>query len=167
MKLYMVSLGGKVKGGNIEVHDIQFVAGNQVEDTIDALKENWYGLPLKLHMDSYKLINGAQGYEIQLTQQKSTQKQKLYFVHFGGYKKDCTQELHDVAFYVGESEPEVRARALNEASVADIENHVDSIVGVDEVLLSADGKQYFIELIKTDKKYDMEPDWFGYRRLDV
>jgi len=167
MNLYMISLGGKVKGCNIEVHDVQFVVANHVDETIDIIKNNWYGLPFKLHMDSYKMISGADGYEIRISQKQSDNKQKLFFVQFGGYKKDLTQELHDVGLYVGESEQEVKTRALTEAKVADIENHVDSIICVETCMLSTDGMQYFIELVESHDKYDIEPDWFGYRRLDV
>jgi hypothetical protein len=164
--LYMISLGGKVKGCNLEVHDVQFVAANHVDESVELLKNNWYGLADKLHMDSYKVINGADGYAVRLTQEKPESNKHLFFVHLGGYKKDSTQELHDVGLFIGETLQEVKERALKEMRVADIENHVDSIVCVETCMLSSDGEPYFVELSESHEVYDRAPDWFGYRRLD-
>ena len=61
----------------------------------------------------------------------------------------------------------MKERVNKENSVADIQNHVDSLVEVEARLLSADGKTYYIDLVKSDEEYNMEPDWFGYRRIDI
>ena len=163
----MISLGGKVKGGNIEVHDIQFVAANHIDETVETIKNTWHGLPQKLHMDSYKVINGADGYEVRLTKEKPTGSKQLFFVHMGGYLKESTQEQHDIALFVGESEQEIKARALKEIIAAEIENHVDSIVIVEACMLSSEGETYYIELCESQENFTCEPDWFGYRRLDI
>jgi hypothetical protein len=163
----MVSLGGKAKGCNIEVHDVQFVAAEHIDETIELLKKNWYGLGAKLHMDSYKQIKGADGYSMQLTKDKPEGKKQLYFVHFGGYKADSTQEQHDIGFYVGNSDREIKERANKEFQVADIENHVDSLIPVERVILSTTGEEFFIELSESKEEFDCIPDWFGYRRLDL
>jgi len=165
-KLYMISLGGKVKSCNIEVHDVQFVVADHIDETIELLKKVWYGLDEKLHMDSYKEIIGADGFTVRLTKEKPDSNKQLFFVQLGGYKKDSTQELHDVGLFIGECEMEVKERALNDIEVADIENHMDSIICVEAVMLSTDGETYFVELSKSLDDFDWVPDWFGYRRLD-
>jgi hypothetical protein len=165
--LYMISLGGKVKGCNLEVHDVQFVATDHIDESVELLKRHWYGLADKLHMDSYKVITGADGYTVRLTQEKPENNKQLYFVHLGGYKKDSTQELHEVGLFVGEVVQEVKERVLNETIVADIENHVDNIVCVKDCMLSSDGETYYVELSESHETYDRSPDWFGYRRLDI
>ena len=55
-KLFMVYLGGSAPKANIEVHDIQFVVADKIEDTYDQLKSNWFGNITGLHLDSYKEI---------------------------------------------------------------------------------------------------------------
>lgn len=165
--LFMISLGGKISGCNVEVHDVQFVAAEHIDETVEVLKSHWYGLPEKLHMDSYKVITGADGHRVQLTLTKPENNKQLYFVHLGGYKREMTQELHDVALLVGESEKEVKERALRELKAADIENHVDSIVRIDTCILSTDGVIYYISLSESRNEFDNSPDWFGYRRLDI
>lgn len=167
MNLYMISLGGKVKGCNLEVHDVQFVAANQIDETVEILKEKWYGDPEKLHMDSYKLIHGVEGHTVLLTQQKPDSGKQLYFVHLGGYKKASTQELHEVSLLIGDSEQEVKEKALREFHMADIENHVDSIILVEACIHSTDGKTYYVEISESSECFDQGPDWFGYRRLDI
>jgi hypothetical protein len=166
MNLYMISLGGKVKGCNIEAHDVQFVAAQHIDETIEVLKSSWYGQAEKLHMDSYKVIHGADGYSVNLTKQKPASDKQLYFVHFGGYRENSTQEQHEIGFFVGNSDTEVKERANKEYQVADIQNHVDSLVAVERVILSTDQETYYIELKKSMEEFDCAPDWFGYRRLD-
>ncbi len=166
MNLYMISLGGKVKGCNIEVHDVQFVAADHIDETIETLKKHWYGQSEKLHMDSYMQIKGADGYNVSLTREMTDCNKQLYFVHFGGYRTDTTQELHDIRLYVGVNDMEVKERALDDYQVADIQNHVDSLVLVEPVILSASGDKYYIELSESKEIYHCVPDWFGYRRLD-
>ncbi len=167
MNLYMISLGGKVKGGNLEVHDVQFVAAEHIDETVDILKRGWYGMAEKLHMDSYKQIRGADGYSIRLTKEKPENGKQLYFVHLGGYRKESSQELHEVGLFAGESLQEVKSRAPEEVQAAEIENHVDHIINVETCLISTDGEKYYIELTETKEVFDHAPDWFGYRRLDI
>jgi hypothetical protein len=162
----MISLGGKVKGGNIEVHDVQFVAAEHIDDTVEILKRNWYGQAEKLHMDSYKKINGADGFQVGLTKKKPDSKKELFFAHLGGYRSDSTQEQHEAGLFVGEYEAEVKERARSEKIAADIENHVDSLIRIEQVMMSTDGEQYYLELSEASEVFDQAPDWFGYRRLD-
>lgn len=165
--LYMITLGGKVNGCNIEVHDVQFVVANHIDETIELLKSRWYGRKEKLHMDSYKIITGADGFTVQLTKEKPANKEQLFFVHFGGYKKESTQEQHDVGLFIGESDEVVKERVLKDIHISEIQNHVDSIIPVEASMVSTDGETYFIKLNKSNEYFDQAPDWFGYRRLDI
>ena len=58
-KLFMIHLGGKAKGALIEVHDVQFVIAEKIEDCERSLRDHWYGLDLKCHIDSYKVIENV------------------------------------------------------------------------------------------------------------
>ena len=62
VKLFMVYLGGMSLGANIEIHDVQFVAAQTIEDTYPLLRKHWYGTPKGLHLDSYKDLMGTDGY---------------------------------------------------------------------------------------------------------
>lgn len=167
MNLYMISLGGKVKGCNLEVHDVQFVAAEHIDETVEVLKSSWYGQAEKLHMDSYKQITGADGYRVSLTKEKPENGKQLYFVHLGGYRRDSSQELHEIGLFVGETLQEVKNKAPEKVQAAEIENHVDNIVNVETCLISTDGEKYYIELTDSQEVFNHAPDWFGYRRLDI
>ncbi|WP_105617311.1 DUF1543 domain-containing protein [Vallitalea okinawensis] len=166
MNLYMISLGGKVKGANIEVHDVQFVVADHIDNTMNLVKEKWYGIQEKLHMDSYALIVGANGYRVKLSKQKSNSSKRLYFVQMGGYNKSLTQEVHSVGFFVAETLEEAKKKALKEVDLFEEEGHVDQVVDIQSCLLSNIEDAHYIELEETGEEFDLRPDWFGYRRLD-
>ena len=54
--LYLVVLGGRMKGCNIELHDVRWVVGDSIQDTIKTLKSEWFGDKKGLHIDSYRQI---------------------------------------------------------------------------------------------------------------
>ena len=64
--LFLVVLGGKANKANIELHDVRWVIGSKIEDTYDALREDWFGSLDGLHIDSYKKIKSIDGYKINL-----------------------------------------------------------------------------------------------------
>ena len=64
--LYLVVLGGRAKKANIELHDVRWVVGSEIEDTYDTLRKDWFGSPKGLHIDSYKKIKYIDGYKINL-----------------------------------------------------------------------------------------------------
>ena len=64
--LYLVVLGGRAKKANIELHDVRWVVGSKIEDTFDTLRNDWFGSPRGLHIDSYKKIKYVGGFKINL-----------------------------------------------------------------------------------------------------
>ena len=64
--LYLVVLGGRAKKANIELHDVRWVIGSKIEDTFDTLRNDWFGSPRGLHIDSYKKIKYVDGFKINL-----------------------------------------------------------------------------------------------------
>ena len=64
--LYLVVLGGRVGKANIEVHDVRWVVGSKIEDTLDTLRKDWFGSSKGLHIDSYKKIKYIDCYKINL-----------------------------------------------------------------------------------------------------
>ena len=72
--LYLVVLGGRAKKANIELHDVRWVVGSKIEDTYDSLRNDWFGSPKGLHIDSYKKIKHVDGYKINLINFESDKK---------------------------------------------------------------------------------------------
>ena len=109
-KLFMVGLGGKTIKANIEVHDVQFVIGESIENTYELLVSNWYGISKKLHLDSYKYLDGADGYQITIQElnkdKKAEMTKSLFLVNIGGYDPESFLEIHRIGLYVAKSSGE-------------------------------------------------------------
>jgi len=165
MKLYMITLGGKIEGCKVEIHDVQFAVAESIDDTLGLLRNNWYGRKDKLHMDSYMTLQGADGYKVQLTDEKPEDMNKLYFIYLGGYDSSRTQELHRVVFYVVKSEEEARQKAKKEMEKYMPGGHVDHAVDVGECLLHEMDEPVYLKFIKSEENYHVKPDWYGYRNL--
>ena len=41
--LYLVVVGGRSLKANIELHDVRWVIGSNIQDTFDQLRNNWFG----------------------------------------------------------------------------------------------------------------------------
>ena len=158
----MIYLGGSAPKANIELHDIQFVVADRIEDTYDQLKGNWFGDIGGLHIDSHKEVKGADGYSITLEDEPQESGKSLYFVNLGGYQNDKLSELHEFALFVASSETEAKIRAKDSLLKNASHRHKDNLVEVDDCLSvgSVDGK--FIHLHKSEEAFDLRPDWFGY-----
>lgn len=166
-KLYMITLGGKAKGAKIEVHDVQFIIAKDIEETFNALKENWYGIDFKLHLDAYKEIKGTDGYSIEVTDGAQDTDLNLYFVNIGAYDESMLNEIHFYKLIVGKDINEAKKRAIVGFPDNLLEVHVDniSIVAKSDLI----NKLYSgnITLKPSQVKFDLKPDWFGYKRIDI
>lgn len=162
-KLFMIGLGGKAHNANMEVHDIQFVAADKIEDTTELLSKNWYGY--SLHIDEYKWMDGIEGYQILLRNQPSTSALNLYFVHMGGYFKDIFGEQHAIGLLAATTEEEARekGKCLLPDTIQNL--HVDQIRKVENHIQRIDEEPLYIHLIPDTNTYSMSPDWSGYWKL--
>ena len=165
MNLFMIGLGGKAPNCNIEVHDLQFVIANSIEETHDQLRENWYGIEKSLHMDSYYVLEGIEGYEITLKETSNESELSLYMINFGGYLKRTVFEIHEVIIVAATSEKEARSIAMEKFDEALNLIHVDNILKLDQT--SVYGENLFIHLMPSDKKYEFNPVWQGYKKLST
>lgn len=159
-KLYAVGVGGSIRQANIEIHDVQFVVADSMEDTYETLKANWYGD--SLHLDEYKEVTGADGYRIEITDTPYLIGRELYFMNMGGYRRDTFGELHEYRLYVSETGKDIEARAEQELLVKADSRHEDNLHKVEDIMKSSDHEKYYIRLIPDGQKYDFEPDWSGY-----
>ncbi|AJI46902.1 DUF1543 domain-containing protein [Francisella philomiragia] len=162
-QLFIVYLGGSAPKANIELHDVQFVIGNTIEDTYEQLRQNWFGTVKGLHLDSYKALKGADGYQISIQDRPQNFNKKLYFVNLGGYDESKLNELHEFALFVAVDKIEAKKKALKALLEDSLIKHKDNLMEVDDCLelSSIDGK--YIHLNPSDEEYDLKPDWFGYR----
>jgi len=103
MRLFAVFVGGKHGRANIELHDVQFVVARTIEDTIPALRENWWGEPRSLHIDAYADLTVVDNTVITPVPQPKDAPMSglgLYFVNAGGYQDGVFGEMHSYSFHV-------------------------------------------------------------------
>ena len=184
--LYLVVLGGRAKKANIELHDVRWVVGSKIEDTYDSLRNDWFGSPKGLHIDSYKKITYIDGYKINLINfekdkidekqllKKNNSQKHLWFVNIGGYNPTSMQEQHEFGLVAASTKLEAKNIAKSKWLIGCKKKHKDDIASL-EMLLRCDE----CELIKKIGKWEIDltkdnnfieennyPDWYGYQKID-
>lgn len=162
-KLFVIGIGGSISKANIEVHDVQLVIADCIENTYEVLKDGWYGE--HLHLDEYKALVGVDGYAIQIEDYPQNTELNLFFVNMGGYLKETFGEQHEYGFFVAETEKEAKEKAKKELLNNVNDSHVDGIFKVESRLKFADGKIGYIHFIPDGKVYSLNSDWSGYKKL--
>tara|TARA_B100000242_G_scaffold174843_1_gene125243 strand:+ start:607 stop:1191 length:585 start_codon:yes stop_codon:yes gene_type:complete len=184
--LYLVVLGGRAEKANIELHDVRWVVGSKIEDTYDTLRNDWFGSPEGLHIDSYKKIKFIDGFKVNLINfekdkiekkqlvKKNKSKKRLWFVNIGGYNPTSMQEKHEFGLVTASNKLEAQNIAKSKWLIGYKKKHKDDISSL-EKLISCDD----CELIKNIGNWEIEltpdnkfieennyPDWFGYQKID-
>ncbi len=184
--LYLVVLGGRAKKANIELHDVRWVVGSKIEDTFDTLRNDWFGSPRGLHIDSYKKIKYVGGFKINLINfendktkkkqlvKKNKDKKYLWFVNIGGYYPTSMQEKHEFGLVTASNKLEAKNIAKSKWLIGCKKKHKDDIASL-EMLISCDDCEIIKKIgnweikLTPDNVYIDEnnyPDWYGYRRID-
>lgn len=134
MKLFAIYVGGRHARSNIELHDIRFVAGADLEATFPTLKQQWWGTPDSLHVDAYADLTTLPGWELTLQDTPpAAPGMRLFFVNIGYYVAGKFGELHDYQFLVCDSEKTAWREA--KAALGRQEGmHKDNLVGIDDII---------------------------------
>jgi len=178
--LFLVVLGGRVAQAHIELHDVRFVVGNTIEDTLPALRRQWFGARRGLHLDSWMLVRFVDGYRLELRPQPFEGPEQLWFVNMGGYDPLQLAELHAFGLFVAASPEAARAAARRQLLPGAEQRHKDDLHGVEQALAAAevedcravqtclaleDSPKLWLHLIADGRQQPQVPDWFGYRPI--
>ena len=122
--LFIVVIGGKTAKSNIELHDVRWVIGRNIEDTFDQIREGWFGDIKGLHLDSYKKITEIDGHRVTIKKVKkrtyqnkdnimlqSIRYKRLWFVNLGGYDRNSMSEKHEFGLFVANTSDEAKEKA--------------------------------------------------------
>ena len=182
----MVVLGGRAKLANVELHDVRWVIGSKIEDTFDALRNDWFGTFEGLHIDSYKKIKHVDGYKINLKNIENKKfkdkklfngnasKNNLWFVNIGGYDPNSMQEKHEFGLVVASSKLEAKNIAKSKWLIGCKKKHKDDLASL-EMLISCDDCEQIKKIgnweieLTPDNNFIQEnnyPDWYGYQKID-
>jgi len=162
-KLFLVYLGGRTPKSNIELHDVQFVAGETIEDTFEQLRQRWFGTVKGLHLDTYLELKFVDGFRIELRPNRSSQPEKLYFVNLGGYDSTNVAELHQFGVFVACSPADAKRKGKESLLTRSVQQHKDDLFDVDDCFAVGEVGEYFVHLVPDSQVQPFVPDWFGYR----
>ena len=166
MNLFLTYLGGRITGGNIEIHDVQFVVGANIEETFSELKQRWIGNKNSVHLDAYITLRYVDGYSITIANEPQYTQLSLYFVNIGGYQKDKIAEQHEFGVFVATSEAHAISRAKQQLLRNTELQHKDDSYDIDDCFkVSLFDLHQYIHLTPTPHTQAFIPDWYGYHVL--
>ena len=132
--LFLVVLGGRIAGAQIELHDVRFVAGASIDDTLPQLRRQWFGARKGLHLDSWMAVRFVDGYRVELRPEPFAGPERLWFVNMGGYDPQQLAELHAFGVFVASSPQAAKAAARRRLLREALERHKDDLHGVEGAL---------------------------------
>ena len=156
MKLFSVFLGGRADKCNTELHDVVFTLGEKIEDTYTDLLRKWFGVPDRLHIDSWVNLSIVEGYKISISKEKKKSDEKLYFVNLGAYEKNRFEELHESKFMVDVNKINVKKRAKELLLVGKEQVHLDDLYDVDDCIEINKVSDFYIVLKKSTKSQNLK-----------
>jgi len=180
--LYLAVLGGRTPQTHVELHDVRWVVGCCIDDTIPELKRQWFGHRKGLHLDSYVRIDCVDGYAVELTQSKSSDttsddsqplRPKLWFVNMGAYDPSSLLELHQIGCVVAPNAQAAKSRARKRWLNDSLQQHkddlhtIDQVGGIDDCLpiVELQGWTVTLKPAPDQPSCSFKPDWFGYRLI--
>lgn len=161
-KLFAVLLGGRAAGCNIELHDVQFTVSDKIENALEDLRDKWFGIKNKVHLDSHIHLDVVNGFKVALQSKPSTAKEKLYFINLGAYEDGLFSELHAMKFLVDTSKASVKKRAKEMMLKGKLSVHTDDLYDVDDCISISEVNGFYIHLTPTSEKENLDPV-NGYR----
>lgn len=191
--LFLVVLGGRLPQAQIELHDVRFVVGRTIDDTLPALRRQWFGARRGLHLDSWMAVRWVDGHRVELRNEPFAGEQRLWFVNVGGYDPQQLAEQHAFGLVVARSAQAAKAAALRRmlpgleqrhkddlhgvaeaagALAAAADERVDdcldvqqSLAGLTAVPAGSAGGRWAVHLIPDGGQQPQVPDWYGYRPI--
>ncbi len=177
--LFLVYVGGKFKGSNIEAHDIIFTVGEKFEDTYNQIISKWYGDKNSLHIDSYMKLQYVDGYKLiiinnehNISLHNKKNKPYLWFAYLGGYEHNNIEESHQISFVVSGSKMRAMKKAKQKIRKEIKMIHIDnikklSVIEVKDESLELKSTKWYIDLEEDDliRSQDIVADWQGYKKL--
>lgn len=134
MKLFMFYVGGNCGNSNVELHDVRFSIGHAPEDCYDDLRRQWWGDPKSLHLDSWGIVEQADGYDVTLaTAPQDETSPRLFFVNLGGYDPHQFGELHKNVLIAAPDIKLAKQKALEQVNDW-VQPHKDRIFEIEQAV---------------------------------
>jgi hypothetical protein len=176
-RLFLAVLGGRASRSHIELHDVRFVVGRRIDDSLPELRHQWFGQRQGLHLDAWMAVHAIDGWRVRLVRADSEpmgepsapRPERLWFVNLGAYRPDCLAELHHFGLVVARSPQAAKAVAKRQWLLGALQQHKDDLAAVDDCLAIEQlemlgGERWHVQLEPHPEGLSQPqvPDWFGY-----
>jgi hypothetical protein len=184
LKLYMLLLGSKAPGRNVEQHDYFFGIASNLKELVPQIKAFWPEAGASIHIDGYREVTTVDNHRIEvvlkdeLTQPSA---KRLFFINLGGYQEGKLEEQHYIMLSVQDNRvAAVQTSKKTEffkkktiASVKGANSHIDEKYGIDvddiyrieDILSPAQKAMYHIQ-ITPEPGLPTDHIHLGYFKLD-
>ena len=179
----MILLGCTPRGRNTEQHDIYFGIGNSLSDLKSSIIDFWREAEGKIHIDAWREVTHVDGYKINIAMQDGSnptmEKNKLFFLNLGGYKRNEFEEYHYKIVTVAENKG-VAVQNAKQTSFykhtgfeGGAASHIDDKYGIDvddiyeiEDILSPEMKKKYSIQISQETTNNVDELFLGYLKLE-
>lgn len=181
LKLFMILLGSKAPGRNVEQHDYFFGIAGKLKDLVPAMRAFWPEAGQGIHIDGWREVNRIGDYNVKILPKNEAEEEspkKIFFINLGGYQSGKLEEQHYTVLSVHED----RSQAIQDAkktvffktnTLKGAGSHIDEKYGVDvddiykiEDILSPEFKDKYQISISSGSDLPEDPVHLGYFRLD-
>jgi Domain of Unknown Function (DUF1543) len=127
-KIYAIYFGGNHTQTNIEVHDLVFGIGPDIESCHQYCVDNWFG-EQRPHIDGYVEI------EIPNNNTNAGENEySLFCLNFGGYIPGQLAEMHEIVFVLAKTKGEAITQAKSNLKLKFYDLHLDECLEVDNII---------------------------------
>ena len=181
LKLFMVLLGSKAPGRNVEQHDYFFGIAKTLKELLPDIKAFWPEAGNSIHLDGWREVTVVDGYEVKAIPKGETtlpSSKKLFFINLGGYQSGKLEEQHYTVLTVQDD----RVSAVQEAkktiffktnTFKGAGSHIDEKYGIDvddiyrieDILSPLQKEKYHISITPAENLTEDEIT-LGYFKLD-
>ncbi|MCT6699358.1 DUF1543 domain-containing protein [Rheinheimera sp. 4Y26] len=133
--LYIVMLGGRHAAAKIEVHDVVFACGDNLQQIYPQLREQWFGSAEGLHIDSWMAVDGVGQYKVSFSQQAPAAGElRLFFINLGGYQPGQFGEEHRYLLVVAKDKSSAKQEGKTMLAVHWEKPHTDNLWDLDDCI---------------------------------
>lgn len=122
-QLFMILLGAKPQGRNIEQHDMFFGIASSIKELLPDIYAFWPEAKEKIHIDAYRVVQKVGAFKVEVVPRGAavgSDPKGLFFMNLGGYKKEEFEEFHYKMLVVAAE----KATAIKEAKETAFYKHV-------------------------------------------
>ena len=180
-KLYMLLLGSKGPGRNVEQHDYFFGIARTLKELVPAVRAFWPEAGDSIHLDGWREINHVNGYRVKIALKEEARiltAKKLFFINLGGYQPGKLEEQHYTVLCVHDD----RMQAILEAkqtiffktnTITGAGAHIDEKYGIDvddiyciEDILTPEQKEKYCIILTQAGDLKQDQIHLGYFKLN-